>query len=218
MDDSNNQNESIARIDASRASDESLIRVHAQIRRNKVAASPVKFFAMVAAVIVASVGFFSVRQNFHQDTYLYDRQEIAAYQAYLASGGADAGPVVIDGAALYAQQCVACHQATGLGLPGAFPPLAGSEWVTTGNGDLVAKILLSGLSGPVVVKGNNYNGAMPAFGAVWDDAHIAAVATYIRSSWDNGAGEVTVEQVAAIRSEHGSRGNWTAAELQSYFE
>ncbi|MBC2604492.1 cytochrome c [Pelagicoccus albus] len=137
-------------------------------------------------------------------------------QAWAERPQEPAGPVVIDGGALYAQQCVACHQATGQGLAGAFPPLAGSEWVT-GVPELPIKILLAGLGGEIEVKGATYNGAMPAFGAVFDDAEIAAVVNYVRTSWDNGASEVTADQVAEIRGAIGSRGTWTADELSEHF-
>ena len=58
---------------------------------------------------------------------------------------------------------------------------------------------------------------MPAFGAVWNDKEIAAVISHIRVSWDNGAAEVSPEQVAEIRAEIGTRGNWTEAEIKSFF-
>ncbi|MDQ8202982.1 cytochrome c [Pelagicoccus sp. SDUM812003] len=220
MEDNRNQQE-LPELDASRANDESVIRVHAQIRRTPIAGSPIAFFTTIALIIVFVFGWFYFRRYFaggDSHAYVADREQIAAMEAYLNRPKEPAGPVVVDGGALYAQQCSACHQANGQGLAGAFPPLAGSEWVTTGDGELPIKILLSGLGGEITVKGQTYNGAMPAFGAVFDDAEIAAVVNYIRGSWDNEASEVTAEQVAAVRADTGSRGTWTAAELQSHFE
>src|SRR5262245_60170662 len=87
-----------------------------------------------------------------------------------ATQGDDAAKsAAVDGAAIYAARCGACHQATGAGLPGVFPPLAGSEWVT-GKGDLVAKILLHGVTGALTVKGATFNGAMPPFKDQLNDA------------------------------------------------
>ena len=105
----------------------------------------------------------------------------------------------IDGGAIFTSLCAACHQATGLGLPGVFPPLAGSEWVV-GKADTVIAIVLHGVNGPIEVKGQTYQGAMPAFGATLGDAEIAAVLTHIRSQWGNAAAAIDTETVAAARA------------------
>lgn len=118
-----------------------------------------------------------------------------------------------DGAAVYNKLCIACHQATGLGLAGAFPPLAGSEWAT-GSKARVIRILLNGLGGPVEVEGATYNGAMPAWKAQLSHDEIAAVLTHVRSTWGNSADAVTAAEVAAVDQQVGSRVEpWTAAEL-----
>lgn len=217
MNEDNQHKEVLPGLDQGRASDSSIVKTHARIRRDRIAGSPVAFFTAVACFLVVTFGFFYFRRHmseFDAQMYLADREHIAQFNAYDSGELVVAGP---DGAKLYQQQCVACHQVTGLGLPGAFPPLAGSEWVVDGDGNVPIRVLLSGLTGPVNVKGNAYNGAMPAFGAVWDDEQIAAVVTYIRQEWDNGASEVTADQVKAIRDETGSRGNWTEAEIKEFF-
>lgn len=102
------------------------------------------------------------------------------------SGPAPAEPgAAVDGKALFAAHCAACHQATGKGLPGVFPPLDGSEWVH-GDARVLANILLHGLEGDIEVEGVTYNGAMPAFNQL-ADAELAGLASYIRSSWSNKA-------------------------------
>jgi len=114
----------------------------------------------------------------------------------------------------YKQNCVACHQVTGLGVAGAFPPLVGSEWVVKGDRRLT-KILMNGIQGPLVVNGVTYNGAMPGWSAL-DDKKIAGVITYIRQAWGNQAGEVTPEQIAAYRAENkGRTAPWTEPELRA---
>jgi mono/diheme cytochrome c family protein len=119
----------------------------------------------------------------------------------------------VDGKQVYATTCAACHQATGLGVEGTYPPLAGSEWVNGDEGKLV-RIVLNGLTGPVEVAGETYAGAMPPWAGVLKDADIAAVATYLRSSWGNKAAPVTEATVASIRSATKARtAPWTAAEL-----
>lgn len=104
-----------------------------------------------------------------------------------------------DGKQVYSANCVACHQATGLGLPGVFPPLDGSEWVI-GDDNIVANILLYGINGQITVKGATFNGAMPSF-AQLGDAELAAVASHIRSTWSNKATPVSAELVAKVRKE-----------------
>ncbi len=101
-------------------------------------------------------------------------------------------PAGADGQQAY-QRCTVCHQATGQGVSGAFPPLAGSEWATAANAALPIRIVLKGLQGAITVKGARYNGAMPAFGTgqPMNDADVAAVLTYVRSSWGNKASAVT---------------------------
>jgi len=109
-----------------------------------------------------------------------------------------------DGAALFASLCAACHQASGQGLPGIFPPLAGSEWAN-GRDTTAAAILLHGIEGPIHVKGNVFSGAMPSFKTQLDDAQIAAVLTYIRTQWGNTAAPVAAEAVARAREESKAR-------------
>lgn len=99
------------------------------------------------------------------------------------------------------QTCSACHQATGAGIPNAFPPLAGSEWVN-GPVENLIRIQLRGLQGPIKVKGTEFNSVMPP-NATLTDKEIADVLTYIRSNFGNKAGAVTPEQVKALRGEVG---------------
>lgn len=118
----------------------------------------------------------------------------------------DAGPVEIDpvamGKRLYVN-CAACHQPNGMGLPGAFPPLVDTEYVT-GDEERLVKILLHGLQGPIEIKGTTYNGAMPAFGPTgafnWSDDQISYVLTYIRQEWGHTASAISPEFVAGIRA------------------
>ncbi len=119
-----------------------------------------------------------------------------------------------DGGQLFTLYCSACHGADGKGATGGlFPPLAGSPWVA-GPPDRIINITLSGLSGPVNVLGKTYNLEMPPQGAAIPDDQLAAVVTYVRSSWGNTGTAVTPELVKKIRAESGNRTeHWTAAEL-----
>ncbi|MFL5563159.1 MAG: c-type cytochrome [Gemmatimonadaceae bacterium] len=116
------------------------------------------------------------------------------------------------GAQVFATTCAACHQAKGEGTD-VYPPLAGSEWVQ-GDESRVVRIILHGLIGDVEVQGQVYNGAMPAWGPSLSDAEIAAVATYIRSSFGNKALPITAATVAEARAAHAGRTTpWTIPEL-----
>lgn len=119
-----------------------------------------------------------------------------------------------DGGQLYALNCSACHGNDGRGATGGtFPPLANSAWVT-GDPGLPIKIVLNGLEGVVEVSGKNYNLAMPPHGAVLGDAQIAAVLSFVRSSWGNSAAVITSEQVKEVRAQSANRKQpWTGPEL-----
>lgn len=117
------------------------------------------------------------------------------------------------GKRVYARTCFACHQPSGLGLPGAVPPLAGSAIVLEGDPGKLIRIALHGLQGPVEVKGTTYNSVMPGLAAQLKDGEIADVLTYIRSDWGNAAGPVTVESVTTVRSNVPHPAMWTWAEL-----
>ncbi len=111
-------------------------------------------------------------------------------------------------------RCASCHQANGQGVSGRYPPLAGSEWVTS-DPEIVVRILLNGLSGPVKVRGNKYLGAMPKWSA-WTDAEIAAVLTYVRSSFGNRASAISFDDVGKIRKKSKNRTTpWTSTELKA---
>ncbi|MFK7858830.1 MAG: c-type cytochrome [Granulosicoccus sp.] len=124
------------------------------------------------------------------------------------------GSLPVDGATVYTANCVACHQANGQGLAGAFPPLDGSEWVLT-DARIPAQILVHGVQGEMIVMGNTYSGVMPAM-AHLSDEELAAVLNYIRTSWSNSASTVDATYFASMRDEFGERGPWEGgAELRS---
>lgn len=124
-----------------------------------------------------------------------------------------AGDDAVNGGEVYTR-CAVCHQATGLGMPGAYPPLAGSEWLT-GNPEVPIRIVLHGLQGAITVKGASYNNAMMAFADQLSDAQIAAVISYERSSWGNNAAPITAAQVASVRAATRAQTTpWNPADLQ----
>jgi cytochrome c oxidase subunit 2 len=93
------------------------------------------------------------------------------------------------GEKVYAQNCVACHQATGMGVPGAFPALSGSKVVNGPKADQI-KLLLAGKQGT----------AMASFKHL-SDADLAGVITYTRNNWSNKTGEaVAPAEIKAARN------------------
>jgi len=115
-----------------------------------------------------------------------------------------AAGATVDGAAVFSARCAACHQATGAGLQGVFPPLAGSEWVV-GKPETLVAMVLHGINGPLTVKGNSYSGAMPAFKGQLQDAELAAVLSHVRSTWANKADAITADTVAKVRKDTDAR-------------
>lgn len=100
-----------------------------------------------------------------------------------AAPAAKPAAATVDGKAVYARQCSACHQPEGAGVPKTFPPLAG-------NPDLFVDplfpvyVVVNGLEGPLTIKGERYQGVMPPFGHLSDD-EVAAVVAYVRAAWNN---------------------------------
>jgi mono/diheme cytochrome c family protein len=173
----------------------------------------VSFFMALVFWAGAYLSFYS--GGFRSD--VYDPSQVA-----WAGGGAvqETGPPdpMVVGRRLYTANCVACHQPTGQGVAGQFPTLVDSEWVVGGDwvGDNhLVKIMLHGLQGPILVKGQPYNGAMPPWNHLNDD-QLASILTYIRNEWGNSALPITADRIAQIREETADvRQPYTQVQLQA---
>ena len=158
---------------------------------------------LLAAVVIAGVLLFGVGYIVLAEPpgspALGDRRTLVDLRsaAPAAAGSAGATGTAADGKQLYAALCVACHQASGKGLPGVFPPLDGSEWVT-GDERVLAQLLLHGVQGEITVAGVVYKGAMPPFKQL-GDAELAALASHVRAQWSNKAPAVKTELFAIER-------------------
>jgi len=137
------------------------------------------------------------------------RTEEKAYQPNAAVASNDINDEVIEahldgalgeqmkrGKSIYTQNCLACHQATGAGIPNAFPPLASSDYL---NADVTRaiEVLKHGLNGEIEVNGNVYNSVMPKQNI--SDEEVADVLTYIYNNWGNNKTLVTTEMVGKIK-------------------
>ncbi len=101
-----------------------------------------------------------------------------------------------EGKKVYDKTCLACHQANGNGVDGAFPPLAKSDFFASDKLKLVSNIV-NGIKGEITVNGKKYNTEMPKQPV--SDEEAANVATYVLNSFDNSGGEVTVEEVLSVK-------------------
>lgn len=129
----------------------------------------------------------------------------AAGGAEAAGGATTASTGSVDGAVVFQQNCAACHQAEGGGIPGAFPRLAGhfpQLLSADGGRAYVLHVLLFGLQGSITVEGQTYNGVMPSWSHL-TDAQIAAVLDHVATSWGDtypsGVEPFTPADVAATR-------------------
>ncbi|MDR9390917.1 MAG: cytochrome c [Trueperaceae bacterium] len=146
------------------------------------------------------------------DLELYALDTPLPTDAAPADGAADAAAqaAAVDGEAVYATVCASCHQASGAGVPGAFPPLNGGHAAALATADggrgYLVRSLLYGLQGEIVVDGMTYAGAMPAWSTL-SDAEVAAVLNYVTSAWDNADAldatfePFTPDEVAAAQGE-----------------
>ena len=118
-----------------------------------------------------------------------------------------------DGEEVYITRCLSCHMTNGEGVPGVFPPIAESEYVSGDKGRLI-RMVLNGLGGKIEVNGTTYSGIMPPWGGFLDDDQMAQVLTYIRTNFGNEGDAVLAEEVARIRESTKDRTEvWTIEEL-----
>jgi len=205
-----------------------LDRLHAAVKREKADLEPgrepapmwVLFLFMIVAIVAGGQlgpmtgGFkFDVSNPFAVSTIAGDPRpkgpgsEVAADPFQVAMKKGASGYAV----------CGGCHQGSGLGLAGQYPPLAGSEWVLGGTERLI-RVVQHGLVGQVTVKGQNYNfpGGMQGFGAAMSAGDFANVLTYIRNSWGNEASMITKEMVEKFRADEKRTTQWTQPELEPF--
>ena len=183
-------------------SDGRLVEVHSQLAREKE--EPAAGFSLTPIFVVFLfcgfgfwAGLYLTRNsgNFAPSAFDLDAPKLpAGGEVFVFEPSAEKGQV------LFNANCAACHQPTGLGVAGMFPPLAGSPWVA-GNEDRMLKVILAGMVGEIEVKGAKYNNpaGMLAIGAGLKDGQIAHIATYVRQAWGNNAEPVMDTKVAEVR-------------------
>jgi mono/diheme cytochrome c family protein len=158
------------------------------------------FLVMLLGAMAMWGAFYIYTTPSGEDSAYGDQRTVADLRPPAAVVGAASA---VDGKQVFGAKCAACHQATGLGVAGVFPPLADSEWVL-GDDKRLINILLHGVNGILEVKGVQYKGAMPAWKSMSDE-ELAAVMTYIRTDWGNKAPAITAVAVKAQREATASR-------------
>ena len=195
-----------------------LDRIHAAVKREKAdqapSNAPAPMWAIFMLMIVSIIAGGQLGQNPSVGPVVDVRPG--------GGGGADAlDPFALamkKGSSGYSV-CGGCHQGNGNGIPGQFPPLAGSEWVQGGTERLI-RVAQHGLVGAITVKGQGYNtpGGMMGFGAAMSAQDLANVLTYVRNSWGNEGTMITKEMVEKVRSEEKRATQWTEADLKPFAE
>ncbi len=158
---------------------------------------PLPWFFVMSLGALAMWGAFYIYSTPSGDESAFGDQRTVSSLRPAPAAIASEAIKAVDGKQIYIAKCVACHQATGLGLTGVFPPLAAAEWVL-GDEKILINILLHGIKGPLEVKGVTYNGVMPAWKSLSDE-ELAGLLTYIRSDWGNTASEIKPEMVKTQR-------------------
>jgi len=102
------------------------------------------------------------------------------------------------GEKVYNRVCLVCHQSDGSGVPMMYPPVIESDYISV-NTDSLIVLILEGLSGPVVVKGEEYNSIMPPMKDVLDNEEISDLINYLRNSFGNTGDYVKAGEVAKLR-------------------
>ena len=206
------------RVDPVGASDGDIQRVHDELVREKESPrrgfSPIPIFLvfLISGLIVFG-GIYMVHRSDDFDQLGFD--ETRRRFGWEDTGGtavAALTPVQM-GERVFNQNCVACHQKEGQGIPGAFPPLDGTRWVS-GREERLVGIVLNGLMGPIEVKGAQFNSVMAPLGHLSDE-DVAHVLTFVRQAWSNESPAVEPETVTSVRADIGARGFWTVEELEA---
>jgi len=199
------QSDHLDGIDRAALGDDSIHSIHQQLQREKE--EPTEGFSQIPILLLFLFGGLMFWAGIYMENNSAEFRADIFDPDWKPGFGGDQTAAAFDpikkGERLYKNNCAACHQAEGQGVPGVFPPLAGSPWVV-GSEERFVKILLRGLSGPIEVMGNTYNGNMPSYGENglgWDDRDIHAISTYVRQAWGNGAPPVAEETVAAVRAD-----------------
>jgi mono/diheme cytochrome c family protein len=200
-------------------------RVHSAIARENpdrlAEARPISLWVALGAILMSVIGamFLGSNAGFGTGGLVNYNRFGTKYEPdkpfYQGAEGEKVQDPMAEGEKVYKNVCMNCHQQNGLGVPGQYPPIDGSEWVL-GSDERLAAIVAYGLSGPVTVRGQTYGAAVmpPHKPPTLEIKKLAHVLTYIRGAWGNRAGPVAPEGVTEMLKRIGERGPYSEAELK----
>ena len=174
------------------------IESRAQERENVDPEETIRPIPLAAAVVTLVMVVFGVLYIFFSEPLANSQWGDERTLADLSGPRPAAAGAAVDGKALFAAHCAACHQATGMGLPGAFPPLKGDPVVLDANPAKHIQAILHGVQGQTI-NGTAYPSPMPPFGATLSDSEVADIVNHERTSWGNQARNATADEVKAAR-------------------
>lgn len=128
-----------------------------------------------------------------------EKDPLAVHKAEMKSGTTDLASQMAAGEQVYKTYCAACHQTTGAGLPGAFPPLAGADYLLADKTRAI-NVVIGGLKGEITVNGKKFNAVMPNLSYLSNE-QVANVVTYVMNSWGNEGFVASADEVAAARKD-----------------
>jgi nitrite reductase (NO-forming)/hydroxylamine reductase len=155
---------------------------------------------VLPSVVMLMAGIVQAGEGIDSNAPLEHNAEIVLAQAEAHNGNGN-GKNGTPPAELYQQNCGACHQADGTGLKGAFPPLAGSDYIA-GDKNRLMEVTVEGLQGPITVNGEEYNSVMPAMSYLTDE-ELASILTYVVNSWGNPGGQFDAATIGEYRAGKG---------------
>ncbi|MGA2052488.1 MAG: cytochrome c [Opitutales bacterium] len=204
--------------DPGRLSDASLQELHAELSAEKeepaVGFSPIPVFMIM--LFTALTFWSAIYIGAHAGGFQWSVWD-ANWRPSDATQTAAAPPDPLKiGARVFKNSCQQCHGPEGKGVPGTYPPLAGSLWVV-GTPERPVSILLTGLSGLGTIMDNTYNGSMPPLGQSLTDLEIASVLTYVRQAFGNTGSPVDPNLVTQLRASIGTRAPMTPSEVLQKF-
>ncbi len=157
--------------------------------------SPVPTWARVVFIVIVAWAVYYGIALWHPPPQFASTPTYAQRKA----PAAQVRPAAPHGADLFRTSCASCHQTNGQGLPGVFPPLAGSPVVTAPDPTEHIRVVLFGKKGGTI-QGVTYSAQMPAWADQFSDEEAAAVINHERTAWGNNAPQVTAADVAEVRA------------------
>jgi mono/diheme cytochrome c family protein len=174
---------------------------------------PMWMFALTLILLFLGGVYFDHHSGWFSPKVYVPYASVEQVELYQPKSGAAAAAA--HGKQVYDTVCGICHGVDGMGKLAQAPPLAGSEWVIASGSHRLAQIPLNGLNGSLQVEGKEWNLNMARMGAALSNADLAAVLTYIRTSWGNKAGAVTADDVKTVRAAVGGHPSISADQLKN---